>query len=123
MSAWPAQNCSSQLTNSLKHRREEAGDALRSHKSSQAKHIHYRPQLHLGEGLLLLLDWNPSSSQDIRSRLSNPRVGKDGRWEICTVMGQSQGDTNIYRRESHRGISAPTSRQDREGATAGRPLV
>lgn len=123
MSAWPAQNCSSQLTNFLEHRQEEAGDALRSCKSSQAKHVHYRPQLRLGEGLLLLPDWNPSGSQAMRSRLSNPRVGKEGRWETRTVVAQSQADTNIYRRESHRGVSAPISRQDREGATSGRPLV
>lgn len=96
-SAWPAQNGNSQLTNSPKRRREEAGDALQSPQSSEAKHIHYGPQLRLGEGLLLLPDWNPSGSHDMRSRLSKPRVEKEGRWEIPTAMGQSQGDTNIYR--------------------------
>lgn len=63
--------------------RAQAGDAVRSRNSSQEKHIHCRAQLCPGEGLLLLPDWNPSGSQGMRSRLSNPSVCKEGSGKYC----------------------------------------
>lgn len=51
MSAWPAQNRSSQFTNSLQQRQEEAGDAVQSPRlARQSTFTSVSP----GEGLLLL---------------------------------------------------------------------